>query len=101
MRNEAWLRQVFALLLDDLKAIGTLMEEIFDRKIEPFQEAVRLRFDEVDKQVDYLFKQDEKREQELLLIVNQLDRIEKTQQRHEQQFDDLDERVRILEKRTA
>ncbi len=74
---------------NDLKAIGTLMREeindAFERRLTPFEAEVREFRNEVNGRFDHLFKQEETREQEALVISNQLD--------------GLDERVGALEKK--
>tara|TARA_Y100000310_G_scaffold336468_1_gene421080 strand:- start:1732 stop:1977 length:246 start_codon:yes stop_codon:yes gene_type:complete len=76
---------------DDLKAIGTLMREeitdAFERRLTPFEAEVREFRNEVNGRFDHLFKQEETREQEALVISKQLD--------------DLDERVGALENKIA
>ena len=76
---------------NDLKAIGTLMREeindAFERRLTPFEAEVREFRNEVNGRFDHLFKQEETREQEALVISKQLD--------------DLDERVGALEKKIA
>lgn len=94
-----------SLTENDLKALRLLMrEEINDaleQRFEPFRNEVNERFREVDRRFDGLYAQNEKREQEYLLMNAQLDRIEKKADRHDQYFDDLDSRVAALEKKSA
>jgi hypothetical protein len=82
---------------DDLRAIGTLME----LKLQPVLERMDRRDSEVNARFDGLFKQNDDREREYVLMSEQLNRIEKKVDRYDQYFDDLDARVSELEKKTA
>lgn len=104
-----------SLTEDDLKTLRLLIREEVRGEIQPFREEVNRRFRLVDERFDYLYKQDEKWEQEFLSIGRQLDRhdkkfetidarldrIEKKVDRQNQYFDDLDARIAALEKRSA
>jgi hypothetical protein len=82
---------------DDLRAIGTLME----LKLQPVLKRMDRRDSEVNARFDALFKQNDDREREYVLMSEQLNRIEKKVDRYDQYFDDLDARVSELEKKTA
>lgn len=94
-----------SLTEEDFKALRLLMREeindAFEQRFEPFRNEVNERFREVDRRFDGLYAQNEKREQEYLSMTAQLDRIEKTVDRHDRYFDDLDNRVAALEKKSA
>jgi chromosome segregation ATPase len=97
---------------NDLTALRLLIrEEVHDaleRSLEPFRNEVTDHF-------DYLFKQDEKREQEYLAISNQLDRLFKQDESREHKYlatskqldrieskvDGHEQRIHVLEKKTA
>lgn len=101
-----------ALTDDDLKALRLLMrEEIrdsFERSVEPLRKGVSDRLRDMVGQMEGLYTQNEKREQEYLFIREQLSRQEKqlgeihnSGSRHEQYFTDLDSRVLELENKRA
>jgi hypothetical protein len=82
----------------DLEAIGLLMkqqiEEVFEVRLEPFRH-------EVNKHFDHLYKQDERREQEYLVITEQLTRIENRLESVENKVDGHAQRIGVLEKKVA
>ena len=90
-----------SLTEDDFKALRLLIREEVRGEVQPFREEVNQRLRVIDERFDYLYKQDEKWEQEFLSIGNQLDRMEKKLDRHDQYFDDLDIRVGAIEKKRA
>jgi predicted nuclease with TOPRIM domain len=59
-----------------LSALRLLVREEVQAEIQPFRDDVAQRFDQVATQIDGLYKRDEKREQEYLLIREQLRRLE-------------------------
>lgn len=82
----------------DLEAIGLLMkqqiEEVFEVRLEPFRQ-------EVNKHFDHLYKQVERREQEHLVITEQLTRIENRLESVENKVDGHAQRIGVLEKKVA
>ena len=85
-----------ALTEDDLKALRLLMREeindAFEHRFEPFRHEVNTRFEN-------LYAQNEKREQEYLLMKEQLDRHDKQFEKTEKRFDNIDERLVRIEKK--
>jgi hypothetical protein len=61
-----------ALTDNDFRALRVLFQE----EIEPFRQEINQRFDGVLEQLDGLYQGNEKREQEYLVINNQLARLE-------------------------
>ncbi len=59
---------VMALTENDLKAIQLLMKQEVESGLEPFREEVNSRFDQITTQIDGLYKRDETREQEYLVL---------------------------------
>ncbi len=57
-----------ALTENDLKAIQLLMKQEVESGLEPFREEVNSRFDQITTQIDGLYKRDETREQEYLVL---------------------------------
>ena len=68
-----------ALTPDDIEALRMLLrEELTSRdEFDDFQQRVQARFDQVDQNFDALFKANEAREQENLVIKHQLAELEK------------------------
>ena len=68
-----------ALTPEDIEALRMLRrEELTTRdEFEEFQQRVEARFDQVDQSLDALFKVNETREQENLVIKHQLAELEK------------------------
>ena len=101
-----------ALTEEDLKSLRLLMREeihdAFEQRFEPFRRDVDKRFREVDRRFEGLYAQNEKCEQEFVLIKEQLGRrerqlteISKELVRHTQYFEGLNNRVTELEKKIA
>ena len=65
-----------ALEKKDLDAIRVLMREEIKLELDPFREEVREKFNEVANNFDALFLDNEKREQEYLLLRAQVSRLE-------------------------
>lgn len=61
---------------DELKALRLLLGEELEAKLQPFRNEVGKRFDEIARQIDGLYRRDEKREQEYLFIQEQIRRLE-------------------------
>ena len=53
-----------------------MMNEELQAQLRPFQDQVNKRFDEVAKQIDGLYKNDETRKQEYLFIKEQIRRLD-------------------------
>ena len=80
---------------DDLKAMRLLFEQVFDEKIEPVNE----RLSNMTTLLEGIVSDNEKREQEYLVINGQLSRIEKRIEAIESREDNLESRVDDVEKR--
>lgn len=61
---------------DKVTPLQLLLREELQAEIRPFRNEVNKRFDDVDTQVDGLYRRDEKREQEYLSIREQMRRLE-------------------------
>ncbi len=104
-----------SLTENDLKALRSLIREEVRGEIEPFRKEVNTRFDTVQGQILELYDRDNKRQEEYVVIKEQLDRhdkqfekidghldrIEKKVDRQNQYIEDLDARVTALEKKSA
>lgn len=97
---------------DELKTLSTLLGQEVDRRLEKhlspfrrevdrFRQEVDQRFSEVLGHIDGLAKANETREHEYLVVTKQLDDINTELANHRQYFDDLGERVTVLEKKIA
>ena len=82
MQSEAHLDRLRMLVREEmqsetrLNALRLLVREEVQAEIQPFRDDVAQRFDQVATQIDGLYQRDEKREQEYLLIREQLRRLE-------------------------
>ena len=61
---------------DEMRALRMLLQEELRSQILPFRSDVGKRFDEVATQMDGLYQRDEKREQEYLAIRERIRRLE-------------------------
>ena len=61
---------------DDLKAIRMLMKDEVESGLKPFRQEVNSRFDQIATQIDGLYRENEKREQEYLSMKHQLSELE-------------------------
>ncbi len=61
---------------DEMKALRLLLREELQDQLQPLQNEVSKRFDQVATQMDGLYQRDEKREQEYLAIHEQIRRLE-------------------------
>lgn len=61
---------------DDIGKIATLLKPLEDR-IDVLEHKMHQRFDEVQSNIDQIFKRDEAREQEYLALRNQAEELEK------------------------
>ncbi len=60
----------------DLKALQVLLQQELQQEIEPLRSEMNKRFDEVAVQLDGLYRENEKREQEYLVLTEQSARLE-------------------------
>lgn len=65
-----------ALTEQDLDALRVLMAEELDARLKPLRAEIREQFSEVQAQFDGLYKRDETREEEYLVIRGQVGRVE-------------------------
>ena len=65
------------LTAKDIETLRALIREEVDQVVAPRFEAIDRRFDHVDQNFDALFKANETREQENLVIKHQLEELEK------------------------
>ena len=64
------------LTKEEMNSLRVLLKEELEAEIRPFRIEVNERFDEVARQIDRLYRRDEKREQEYLSIREQIRRLE-------------------------
>jgi hypothetical protein len=61
---------------EEMKALRLLISEELHAQLGPFRDDVNQRFDEVAKQIEDLYQRDEKREQEYIFIRERIRRLE-------------------------